>query len=80
MDKLADINGELMMIWGKQDTHIPYAGRTIIREKLTQAEKNFTWHEFNGQHGFMRDGDARYDAQLASNGYHLSLQMFGRAL
>ena len=80
MKKLADIDGELMMIWGKQDTHIPYAGRTLIREKLTQAEKNFTWHEFNGQHGFMRDGDARFDAQLALNGYYLSLQMFGRTL
>ena len=80
MEKLANINGELMMIWGKQDTHIPYSGRTLIREKLTQAEKNFTWHEFNGQHGFMRDGDARFDAQLASTGYHLSLQMFGRTL
>ena len=80
MEKLADISGELMMIWGKQDTHIPYAGRTLIREKLTQAEKNFTWHEFNGQHGFMRDGDARFDAQLALNGYYLSLQMFGRTL
>ncbi len=80
MERLADINGELMMIWGKQDTHIPYAGRTLIRDKLTSAEKNFSWHEFNGQHGFMRDGDARFDAQLASNGYHLSLQMFGRTL
>ena len=80
MERLADIKGELMMIFGKQDTHIPYAGRTLIREELTKAQKNFTWHEFNGQHGFMRDGDARFDAQLASTGYQLSLQMFSRAL
>ena len=26
---------------------------------------NYTWHEFNGQHAFMRDEGARYDGELA---------------
>jgi carboxymethylenebutenolidase len=80
MEKLADIKGELMMIWGKQDNHIPTAGRLLIYQKLLDANLNFTWHEFNGQHAFMRDEGERYDAQLEQIGYQLVLQMFGRVL
>jgi carboxymethylenebutenolidase len=80
MERLKEIKGELMMIWGKQDPHIPTAGRTLVYHKLLEAELNFTWHEFNGQHAFMRDEGDRYDAQLAMMGYQLSLQMFGRTL
>ena len=80
MDRLADIKGELMMIWGKQDNHIPAAGRELVHQKLAAANLNFTWHEFNAQHAFMRDEDPRYDAELASVGYQMTLRMFERAL
>ena len=80
MDKLADIKGELMMIWGKQDNHIPTAGRTLVYQKLTEANLNFTWHEFSGQHAFMRDEGERYDPQLQLMGYQLAIQLFSRTL
>ena len=80
MDKLAAIKGELMMIWGKQDNHIPTAGRALVYKKLTEANLSFTWHEFNGQHAFMRDEGERYDPQLQLMGYELAIQLFGRAL
>lgn len=80
MDRLADIKGELLMFWGKQDPHIPAAGRAEVYAKLSATSIPFTWHEVNGQHAFMRDEGDRYDAQLASIGYTLSLQMFGRTI
>ena len=80
MQRLAEIKGELMMIWGKQDSHIPTAGRTQVYQQLSEANLNFTWYEFNGQHAFMRDEGERYDPQLAATGYQLATQMFGRAL
>lgn len=80
MDRLSDIKGELMMIWGKQDPHIPASGRAEVYRKLSEANLTFTWHEFNGQHAFMRDEGERYDAQLALTGYQLALQVFGRTL
>lgn len=80
MEKLADIKGELMMIWGKQDPHIPAAGRAQVYQKLAEANLTFTWHEFNGQHAFMRDEGERYDSQLALMGYQLAIQLFGRTL
>lgn len=80
MERLADIKGELMMIWGKQDNHIPTAGRVLVSQKLTEAYLSFSWHEFNGQHAFMRDEGERYDPQLAMTGYQLAIQMFGNTL
>jgi carboxymethylenebutenolidase len=80
MQRLAEIKGELMMVWGKQDNHIPTAGRAQVYQQLSEANLNFTWYEFNGQHAFMRDEGERYDSQLAATGYQLATQMFGREL
>lgn len=80
MDKLADLTGELMMLWGKQDPHIPAAGRAMVYQKISEAGINFSWHEVNGQHAFMRDEGDRYDAQQAMRGYQLALDLFGRVL
>lgn len=78
MERLSDIKGELMMVWGKQDNHIPTAGRAEVYQKLTAANLTFTWHELNAQHAFMRDEGERYDPQLAMMGYQLALEMFRR--
>lgn len=80
MARLAEIQAELLMIWGKQDPHIPAAGRAQVYQQLAAAGLNFTWHEFNGQHAFMRDEGDRYDPQLAQLGYQLALDLFGRKL
>ncbi|QDS89770.1 Carboxymethylenebutenolidase [Rosistilla ulvae] len=78
--RIPEIHGELMMIWGRQDPHIPLEGRRIIYDALTAAETRFTWHEFNGEHAFMRDEGHRYDPALALSLYtmvcqHLSNQL-----
>lgn len=78
--RAADIQGELMMIWGRQDPHIPEAGRTVIRQRLQEAGVCFTWHEFNGVHAFMRDDNERYDPMLARLAMGLALDLFHRAL
>jgi carboxymethylenebutenolidase len=80
MERCAEIKGELLMIWGKQDPHIPATGRAEVYRQLSDKDLNFTWHEFNGQHAFMRDEGERYDPQLAMICYQLALQMFGRTL
>jgi len=80
MERLSDIKGELMMIWGKQDNHIPTAGRLAVYQQLTDANLSFSWHEFNGQHAFMRDEGERYDPQLAATGYQLATQLFSNTL
>lgn len=48
-----------------KDPHIPKEGRAKVWQALEEAGVTFTWHEFNGQHAFMRDEGPRYDPELA---------------
>ena len=80
MDRIPELKAEMLMIWGKQDPHIPQAGRDLIYKAMTQAGVNFTWHEFNAQHAFLRDEGPRYDAALADIGYAMVLEMLNRKL
>ena len=72
--RVAEIRGELMMIWGRQDPHIPAEGRRLIYDSLTAAGTSFSWHEFNGEHAFMRDEGHRYDPALALTIYGMAFQ------
>lgn len=80
LTKTAEIKGELQMIWGKQDPHIPAEGRALVYKNLVANAVNFTWHEFNGVHAFMRDEGDRYDAELQLLGYQMAIGLFRRAL
>jgi len=80
LDRIKDIKGELLMIWGRQDPHVPREGRAIVYNALADANSNFTWHEFNGQHAFLRDEGPRYDAALAMQSYAMALELFKRKL
>lgn len=80
LQRAGDIRGELLMIWGRQDPHIPVEGRLAIYQALQQAGVLFTWHEFNGQHAFMRDEGSRYDPAVARQCYNLAFDLFARNL
>jgi dienelactone hydrolase len=71
---------ELVMIWGRQDPHIPGEGRAKVYQALTDAGLLFSWHGFNAEHAFMRDEGARYDAEVARTALGLALNLFGRTL
>lgn len=80
LTRTGEIRGELQMIWGKQDPHIPPEGRALIYKTLVEKNVNFTWHEFNGVHAFMRDEGERYDAELQLLGYQMAIGLFRRRL
>ena len=80
LDRLTEISAEMMMVWGRQDPHIPLEGRRIIYDAMTQANLNFTWHEFNGEHAFLRDEGHRYDPALAQLIFPMVLELFHRRL
>ena len=71
---------ELLLIWGRQDPHVPLAGRKKIYDELAAAESNFQWHEFNGAHAFARDEGPRHDAAASRLAFSLALELFHRRL
>ena len=63
--RIPEIDAEMMMVWGRQDPHIPLEGRRLIYDAMTAGGTRFTWHEFNAEHAFVRDEGHRYDPELA---------------
>lgn len=80
LQRAGEIKGELLHIWGRQDPHVPFEGRTLIRSRLEELQVNYQWHEVNGAHAFMRDEGPRYDPALALQCYGLVLELFHRRL
>jgi carboxymethylenebutenolidase len=74
------IKGELLLVWGRQDPHVPAEGRAKIHARLAELGTQLTWHEFNGQHAFLRDEGPRYDPALALTCYRLAIDLFQRKL
>ncbi|MCG9697631.1 dienelactone hydrolase family protein [Shewanella sp. Isolate11] len=80
LTRTCDIQGELVMVFGKQDPHVPEAGRNTIHSQLIKTGRRFTWLEVNAQHAFMRDEGDRYDPQLALQMYQQAIAFFHRVL
>ena len=76
LQRAREIQGELTLVWGRQDPHVPEAARLEIRARLGEAGPSFTWHEVNAQHAFLRDEGPRYDPALALWAYRLMLDAF----
>nr|WP_274602407.1 hypothetical protein [Sphingomonas sp. CFBP 8764] len=69
-----------MFVWGRQDTHVPYAGRQMICARLEEVDARYEWHEVNAQHAFLRDEGPRYDAVLFLRSVMLTLDFYRRAM
>ncbi|KAK3314812.1 dienelactone hydrolase [Apodospora peruviana] len=83
IDKFQNLKGEVAMIFGIKDTHVPDAGRDLIRLKLREAGVCFSWHEFAwAQHAFIRDelSKGRYDPAITKACFEVLLELFGRVL
>jgi len=80
LDRAAEIKAEMLMVWGRQDPHISGEGRRDIYDSMTAAGLTFQWHEFNGQHAFMRDTGHRHDPEIAAQVWSLTLAHFTRIL
>jgi len=44
LDRIPEIKGEPLVVFGRQDPHIPREGRATIYNALADAGTNFSWH------------------------------------
>ncbi|KAB8213459.1 Delta(24(24(1)))-sterol reductase [Aspergillus novoparasiticus] len=78
-----DIKGELTMIFGKNDNHVPPEGRDLIRKTLQDKGVLFSFYEVAwAQHAFIRDelSKGRYDPAITKVCFEMLLELFGRTL
>lgn len=78
--RMAELKAELLLVWGRQDPHIPFPGREAIRARLEEVGAAYAWHEFNAQHAFLRDEGPRYDPALFLQAMALTLDFYRRTL
>ncbi|PZU56210.1 MAG: dienelactone hydrolase [Sphingobium sp.] len=82
-DTLARMDGlkaQMLFVWGRQDPHVPFAGREQIRGRLEEVGVHYEWHEYNAEHAFMRDEGPRYDPALAMQALSSAIALFRRVL
>ena len=80
LPRAGEIKGELFMVWGRQDPHVPLDGRTVIQARLNEVGVRLNWIEVNGAHAFLRDEGLRYDPELAHSIMQLVFNFFHRRL
>lgn len=80
LDRIPEIQGEVVLIFGRQDPHVPTTGRRTIYEALEAAGTLFQYHEFNAQHAFLRDEGPRWDPAAGQLAFDTALELFHRRL
>jgi len=80
LGRFADIKGELLLVFGTGDPHIPEEGRAKIAEELSRAGTRVTTKLFPAEHAFMRDEGPRYDPQCTDQAFAEGVAFLRRAL
>lgn len=75
-----DAKAELLLIFGRQDPHVPFEGRQQIRVALEEGNAWYQMIEYNGAHAFLRDEGPRYNPVLAQFAYGHVVELFKRKL
>ncbi len=78
--RMDELRAETLFVWGRQDPHVPFAGRERIRARLEEAGARYEWHEVNAPHAFLRDEGPRYDPALFLQCVGLMVDLFSRVL
>jgi carboxymethylenebutenolidase len=73
-----EIKGELLLVFGTNDPHVPPDARTRIEEELRRAGTRVSVRLYPAEHAFMRDEGARYDPEATDHAYADAVTLFRR--
>jgi carboxymethylenebutenolidase len=76
LQRAAEIRGELLLVWGAFDPHIPEEGRNRIAEALREAGTNFSQRVYQAEHAFMRDEGSRYDPEATDKAFSEMISLY----
>jgi carboxymethylenebutenolidase len=78
LQRASEIRGELLMIFGALDPHVPEEGRDKIRRALEAAGTKFSVSLYPAEHAFMRDEGPRYDPEATDKAFSEMIQFYRR--
>lgn len=76
LTRAGDIRGKLLLVWGRQDPHIPAEGRARIHRALEDAGVRFEARLFDAEHAFMRDEGPRFDPDATDRAFAAMVDLF----
>lgn len=76
--RAGEIKGEVLLVWGAADPHIPEDGRAKIEAALKTAGVNFSQRVYQAEHAFMRDEGPRYDAEATDRAFNDMIELYRR--
>ncbi|MGA7221621.1 MAG: dienelactone hydrolase family protein, partial [Candidatus Acidiferrales bacterium] len=71
-----EIRGELLMIFGTKDPHVPDAGREIIDRALKKSGIHYRTLLYPAEHAFTRDEGPRFDPEATDQSFAEMINLF----
>ncbi len=65
LQRMSDVKGEVLMVFGTLDSHVPEEGRQTIAQSLIDANVTHSIRLYDAEHTFMRDDGYRFDPAAA---------------
>lgn len=78
LKRVGEIRGELLLVFGSADPHIPSDGRAKIVDALESAGVNFSVKLYAAEHAFMRDEGLRYDPEATDAAFGDMIELLRR--
>jgi carboxymethylenebutenolidase len=78
--RVKDIRGELLLVFGTSDPHIPDEARAAIAEALARAGTRVSTSLYPAEHAFMRDEGPRYDPEATDLAWAEAIAFLRRTL
>ena len=71
-----EIRGELLMIFGTKDPHVPDAGRETIDRGLRESGARYNTLLYSAEHAFTRDEGPRFDPEATDLSFAEMIRLF----
>jgi carboxymethylenebutenolidase len=76
--RATQIRGELLMIFGTKDPHVPEAGRATIDRALQKSDVRHRKLLYAAEHAFTRDEGPRFDSEATDLAFAEMIRLFRR--
>jgi carboxymethylenebutenolidase len=77
--RAGQIRGELLMIFGSKDPHVPEAGREVIDGALKNSGARYRTLLYPAEHAFTRDEGPRFDPEVTDQSFAETIQLFRKS-
>jgi carboxymethylenebutenolidase len=76
--RVKEIRGELLMIFGTKDPHVPDAGREVIDQALKSSGVRYRTLLYPAEHAFTRDEGPRFDPEATDLAFEEMIELYRR--